>query len=94
MNRLEQIEKEKIKRIENLLAITHDPSTLIAQELRNVKRLKFKVEGINLMFRIGGKEVWNDEYFHPESKADKKSEVWANHMLDFAIAGNPPGNLL
>ena len=94
MKRIEQIEQQRIKRIEKLLKITDDPSGLYAQELINAKRLKFKTNGIELIFTIGGKEVWNDEYFHPNHKADNDSDIWANHMIDFAIAGQPSGRII
>lgn len=94
MKRIEQIEQQRIKRIEKLLKIKDDPSDLYSQELNNAKRLKFKVKDIELLFFIGGKEVWNDEYFHPNFEADKESEIWANHMIDFSIAGTPKAKII
>ena len=91
MKRIEQIEQQRIKRIEKLLKMQED---LYSQELRNAKRLKFKIKGLELICTIGGKEVWNDEHFHPNHKANNDSKIWANHMIDFAIAGNPKGKII
>jgi len=95
MNKLEQINELRMERIKGWTPSGKEMlSIMLERQLRNLKRVKFKVSGIKLSFYIGGQEVWYDEYFHPEGNATEESKEWAGHMLDFATVATYIGKVI